>query len=821
LDLLYNTCIRFASYINMSAGNIGIKLRPIKLGFLVNPTDKKALTRAIEINSMLWGGSYNPIIPVFQRLPASWKKNHEGYGFNAKKIQTGYVEAFDPDFLVPLGKCKGLDFSYLKREIVNENDIDSKAKEEGTIGYGVGIFEVLQDFYDKEIKFVRKYPLKLCLFDFSKAQSLFFSSIFGLPNKDIDQVIRKEWATPLGAEIKKVDFENYASLIKELSLRKVLNHTIEQSGNFGWRGGECIFLMDANNNHDIIDYWNLRAIGWKVFPVPIQAVGKSSVIKGVEKFIERYSGVSRHNKDIYYHCSIIKSRNVPQDTLKKFADKLKPKADEGARGSRFSLQHWYPRIWDEWARDKDGVTCCELEAGSKELELNNCADEITTRTVDADFAARFTNYDAPRYANDVTTTNYCHDDLYADVIPEGGENLTRELSHVGFREWRFSRRTATYLTYHKNWHIYLKIPKAEDVFIAWMKDNGFEIKLSAPGRIAKQMIKQLGGVYGINTLANDEMLSLLKRMEPDKDNIERELHKNDFWASISKIANTKSYKREPSELLEIYIKNKIFQLGVKVKCNTCSHNSWYDINSLKYKIQCPNCLEEFDIPSHSPDDIAWAYRTIGPFRLPKRAEGVYSTLLTLRVFATQFHHSPVTPMLSFETNLDGKDCEIDLGLFFRKDSYGKDEDARLILAECKTENDFEKKDVDKMQKLADKFPGAILVFATLKDDLNAKEVKLLKPLVNRCRRYYKTEEPYNPVMILTKTELFSEHGLTYAWKDKGGKHAPFGDRHFYSNELLGICDVTQQIYLGMKPWGVWINEKFEQRRNKRKLKSNT
>ena len=124
-----------------------------------------------------------------------------------------------------------------------------------------------------------------------------------------------------------------------------------------------------------------------------------------------------------------------------------------------------------------------------------------------------------------------------------------------------------------------------------------------------------------------------------------------------------------------------------------------------------------------------------------------------------------------------------------------------------------------MKKLADKFPGAILVFATLKDDLNAKEIKLLKPLVNRCRRYYKAEEPYNPVMILTKTELFADHGMAYAWKDKGGKHAPFGDRHFYNNELLGVCDVTQQIYLSMKPWGVWINEKFEERKNKRKQKS--
>ena len=117
-------------------GSINIKLRPIKLGFLVNPNDKKSLMRAIEINSMLWGGSYNPIIPTFKKIPASWKKNHEGFGYNAKKIQMGYVDAFDPDFLVPLGECKKDVFSFLKREVINENEIDSKATEEGTFGYG-------------------------------------------------------------------------------------------------------------------------------------------------------------------------------------------------------------------------------------------------------------------------------------------------------------------------------------------------------------------------------------------------------------------------------------------------------------------------------------------------------------------------------------------------------------------------------------------------------------------------------------------------------------------------------------------------------------
>ena len=43
----------------MTRGTVKVKLRPIKLAFLVNPKDKASLLKAIEINTFLWGGMYN------------------------------------------------------------------------------------------------------------------------------------------------------------------------------------------------------------------------------------------------------------------------------------------------------------------------------------------------------------------------------------------------------------------------------------------------------------------------------------------------------------------------------------------------------------------------------------------------------------------------------------------------------------------------------------------------------------------------------------------------------------------------------------------
>jgi len=71
---------------------------------------------------------------------------------------------------------------------------------------------------------------------------------------------------------------------------------------------------------------------------------------------------------------------------------------------------------------------------------------------------------------------------------------------------------------------------------------------------------------------------------------------------------------------------KIFQLGVKLKCPICTQKSWYSINEIDYELQCGKCSQQFEIPSHSPKEIRWAYKALPPFNLPRKAYGVYSVL---------------------------------------------------------------------------------------------------------------------------------------------------------------------------------------------------
>jgi hypothetical protein len=41
-----------------------VRVRPLRLAFVVEPKDKAGLQRIFEVNSALWGGVFNFIIPL-------------------------------------------------------------------------------------------------------------------------------------------------------------------------------------------------------------------------------------------------------------------------------------------------------------------------------------------------------------------------------------------------------------------------------------------------------------------------------------------------------------------------------------------------------------------------------------------------------------------------------------------------------------------------------------------------------------------------------------------------------------------------------------
>lgn len=789
--------------------SINIKLRPIRLAFLVDLYDKANLMEAIKINTFLWGGVYNPIIPVFRRVPKVWEDKRLKHP-NSKEILSGYLDAFDPDFIVSFSK--GISKTITgHRESFSPSEILSDVGKNGIPACGIGLFELLRFFINKELKFVREEPLDIHLFKLSARYDLFLASVFGSLSDGINNIITKNFAGALKAKQVTCSLPSYADFMTtdKLFLRRFSSLYITTTPSSGLGRGDCIFLLDATSPLDIMDYWNLRAVGWNVLPIPKQAFTFDNVKKIAVEFIEENFFPFRGNPDIYHHTDVVKSRTLREDEANAFIKSLKI-APHGKEKHQFkySFQRWYPRIWDEWAREKDGVESYELETDSIQHELTDNQKDIKLRTLTPKFIDRL-GYGKARFANEIKLTLYGGKEPFAEVIPEGNEKLVHAIGGMGFDEWRFSKRGPVYLSAYANWHIYLTIPSAEDVFLKWLEYKQWSADLSSPGRIAKQILKQLDGTWGIQTLANEELIKLLDEMSSDKTK-----NKEDFWGRISRIANCEEFIQDPEKISKRIMDANMFRLGLEVQCPVCRRHSWYSIGEADYEIHCAKCREKFYLPTHSPKEIQWSYNSFGPFSLPNHADGAYSVLLTLRFFSKILRVS-TTPLMSFLAKKDKHEIEADLGILLQTGKFGNTK-TDVIFAECKSYNVFKKEDAARMKLLAQHFPGAILIFATLNKELTPKEKELIRPVVNRGRRYWKADKPYNPVMILTRTELFSYWGPPKCWEGIGGKFGPFAARYRMWDDLNELCDITQQLYLDMKPWREWLRGKWEEKR-KRKL----
>ena len=831
----------------MTRGTINVKLRPIKLAFLVNPKDKESLLKAIEINTFLWGGMYNPIIPTYKQISSKWK-DRPFENPTAKSVVTGYLDNFDPDYVVPMGECIDYNFDIGHRKKINDaSEILASVEKNGVPNYGIGLFEVLEYFFDQELKFQRKYPLDLCVPRFDARFSLFLAGVFGRLPENIDTIFWRNFSESL--EAKKVDCSasNYAELLdsQKIFLGHMTGFYLESRG----RVEKRIFFLDASKSLDIMDYWNLRAIGWDVLPIPKQFAQSGKMLQLTQDFIAANYVPHYSNPEIYHYTTILKSRSISEDEHRQFSDLLDIAcSDEIRKNSKVASQTWYPRMWNEWARRSDHVECCELEADTDEHNISPNEETIHFKTLDPKFVSfHFAGLEASRFANEIDFKLYGDKELRAEVIPESEVQLARAIDKLSFLHWRISKSGLVYLSPHSDRVVDLSLPQAEEVFTRWMKLKGWTVELSAPGRIAKQMIQQLGGVEGTWILAQEGIIQLLRKMN-SSDEILTELHKeilklqrllkqNDLHTAEQEVESfVKDLKKielqlggDGKSLLEEHVRNeiqeitnrlgyeiedaadriiqqlvdaKVFQLGLEVQCPVCTQRSWYSVKGTDYELQCSSCLTRFSLP-HASKEIKWSYRPLGPFSLPNHAQGAYTVLLTLRFFSGfSLLKGATTPLMSFTAQKDGmKPLETDLALFFQESKY-RNTKTEVIFIECKTFNSFRQKDVDKMADLGKAFPGAIIAFAKLEEHLRDEEKTILCALVNRSRKNRLNNRPFNPVLILTGKELFWKSDFSEWWERRGGMRMAVNSRE----GMLELCDFTLQTNLGIDSWDQWFNK---------------
>ena len=146
----------------MGSININIRLRPIRFVFLVRPDDKKRTLDIFRINTCLWGGKYNPVIPFFRRLPTWWERKGSRFE-NANQVINGYLDFFEPDFIVEAEKGLASGLGFDPKRVLQLTDLLEGYGERDSEKYGLSVSDLYSHLYREEFQFVHRHKHNIVL----------------------------------------------------------------------------------------------------------------------------------------------------------------------------------------------------------------------------------------------------------------------------------------------------------------------------------------------------------------------------------------------------------------------------------------------------------------------------------------------------------------------------------------------------------------------------------------------------------------------------------------------------------------------------------
>lgn len=799
---------------NLSAS---LTLRPTRIGFLVDPQDIVSLRKIFQACACLWGGVFNPIIPVCETLPEAWRERHPSLDPSAQELTSGYRRFFEPDVFVEAqnglaqrGGIKTRDLDFGQPSVIGlDTFFGMDGERENGVPLGTEVFHIYKRLYESEFQFVPRHERRVAVFE---GDSAFVEASFGgFPTSGPLSYLSKAYADAFDPVKLIPTGEHWVKVIREDFLTP-LYFTREnlKRDRDGW-DEPTLFIVDPTSPLDLVDLWNIRNFHSRILPINLEWLSEAKDF--VTDFLRaNYRPLPSNPNGAMIQTTIQFGRSIPAEQV---TATIAEAGLSTLSGAPVKFKTGYDRIWD-LNRDEFIVRRRRPRVSASTIDL-----ELAVSEIDGDISCRFMSL-APdfsptygdgsaRWVNVLKFSNYGRDDTLALMLPSSFTDEHGPKLRVGGAIIA-SREGFVLPQQYKEQGEYLQLLTGQQALIQWLASQGVNAEASDPGRIADQIISSLHGLRGARLIADRDTIRLLDEMSKSvRKYVDGKLEEFpdrsiavQRWRNLVDRRKTAPFGHGIS--LDRFIKANVLRLGLVLECPNCRKKNWFGIEGLREQLTCERCLKSYAFPQGGLDfgRTPWQYRVIGPYSVPNYAEGAYATVLALNVFANGLGTEPAR--LTSSTGLkfkigDANPFEVDFTFWYQRTNVlDFDEEPVLVFGEAKSfaVESFKQEDLERMWKLAGHFPGAFLVFAALKDDLSDIEKSEIARLATWGRELLADGRPRAPVIVLTGTELFVAWRVTQAWKALGGDRAKFAEvQRVRLANLWHLAELTQQIYLGL------------------------
>jgi len=615
-----------------------LKLRPTRIGFLVKPNDMTSVRRIMRLNTCLWGGRLNPIIPVYQRAPKAWFSSRvervKGYS-----VGKGYIKFFEPDVFVESepGLHRKLDLIQspevsFNPSIISLDNYFQEFRGQKEVYFGLGIFDVLKQKYDTERKFELRHKAKAVMPKPVKGSGI-MEALYGCyPDDEALGFNGKAYEDVFQPQDKLNDLKLWRAAFIERATTPLIT-TLEHLNILqAWHDDLTIYIFDPKKTVDLIDLWNMRIESRPILPIPISLF--EPLKKDVQEILDReYRPVKGNNNGVMHRPTLEFSRSL---TLHKTAESIRDDFNLNTMNI-YGLKLWRNDIWVQ-KKTNHGPRYSRVEydcstKGSTVLVDNNGYTEF--ETLSPSFAEKYGRQKA-RWAN-VLSFSSLPQSKWATLLPFNSfdkkwprVSIGSDITTISSEGWVFSQE-------NKRETQFVTMLSLEQAIIEWLSQNGIQAKVSDPGQNAKQIIEATNGLRGLSILKDPRTLQLLnklaggQRIRSNEDETivesfqDRTISIKDFENHISKI-NDKGFYNPSSKNFIDY----------GTQCTYCKATNWRGLDNVDYKITCERCLKNYQFPQSNlmRNNGNWHYRILGPFSIPDYAQGAYSSVLTIRALSS-------------------------------------------------------------------------------------------------------------------------------------------------------------------------------------------
>jgi len=751
----------------MKTLNLTVRYRPLRIGWCVRNAGFKDLRRALRLTHTLWGGRYNPVIPV---TPAERADDL----VRLFRVDALYAASDDAVVLEFVEKYSHIRWPFEQKSLFLP---DTDGQDALLLDFTRAVHRLRKVYADRPAK--SRAPLVHVTWEpEDPLADVFLATFGGFPKEaetglDYASVMKES----LAAEGQRLAASDHvpADAHRWITPSRITTLLLERARPSGW-SEPGLYFGDATDFNDIVDYWNLRASNIDlVFYDPklgerlglLRSAYTSTLREHLRKMPEGQFAVwSRGRSAAEEFCD-----HAPDSVL------CTVSAD----------------IWNGLNLKPPPVFFRERSVAGSVTGENGL--QLTFRlpqaplAVDAGCARRHVVVSvAPSV--DVPDEKFR---FRPPCLPELNEHLTRssctaqncaraEPGGLGIVT-RLGEETLTLNAFN--------VPElVEKVFGAF----GMEARITRVGRLCARLIRQMGGLAGCRVFkirgARDLIAGHGSGRSFTKGEAVRTIGrvdsltgKPDFarYEDLCISGGSRSEKTSPEDAFACLVEKGALRVGVELSCPHCERTFWRGIDGVASSIKCEYCGNDVNISSglEEPD---WRYRPSGLFGRSGQRQAILTAALTLHELDRALHREMMyVTAMSIRPAVAAGPCRTDFVVLLP----ARDERVRLVLGRCCASGEITQEDV----------AGLVTVAAALPEDRFQVFLLFSKPTawtgeeIERCRSARMPEK--DRVILLSDRELEPRHMYELA------------DRRFHnrggSYSLSGMARATRDIYFEPRP----------------------